>query len=269
MNSMKIGCLGPEASFSFQAAKKLFSNDEIILCNSITTVFDLVNDKEIDKGIVPIENSTGGSVSITLDELISKNVYIELEYFLKIEHSLLSNYKLNDITQIFSHPQAFAQCKDWLKKNAKNKELIEVSSTAKAAEKASQTDFSAAIASNIAAQKYGLDIVENKINDRGKNETRFIVISREQKNPIGMKKTSLIFGADNKPGSLFTILEVFKDLNINLTKLESRPSIKRDWEYLFFVDFEGSLADENIKNAISNITKNAVEVKILGSYLRV
>lgn len=266
---MKVGCLGPEASFSYQAAKNIFNDAEIVTCNSITTVFDLVNDGEIDKGIVPLENSTGGSVSVTLDELISKEVFIEAEYFLKVEHSLLSNYKLKDITQIFSHPQGFAQCKDWLKNNAKDKDLVEMTSTAKAAEKASQIDFSGAIASTIAGEKYGLGILAHKINDSGQNETRFIIFSKKENNPEKKEKTSLIFGAKNKPGSLFTILENFKNENINLTKLESRPAIKRDWEYLFFVDFEGNLADENITRAVKKIGEEAIEIKLLGSYSRI
>lgn len=266
---MKVGCLGPEASFSYQAAKNIFKDAEIITCNSITTVFDLVDDGEIDNGIAPIENSTGGSVSVTLDELIAKDVFIEAEYFLKIEHSFLSNYKLKDINQIFSHPQGFSQCKEWLKKNAKNKELIEVSSTSKAAEKASQVDFSAAIASTIAGEKHGLGILEHKINDSGQNETRFVIFSKKQNQPESKEKTSLIFGAQNKPGSLFTILENFKNENINLTKLESRPAIKRDWEYLFFVDFEGNLSDENIKRAVKKIKDEAIEIKILGSYSKI
>lgn len=266
---MKVGCLGPEASFSFQAAKNIFKDAEIITCNSITTVFDLVNEGGIDKGIVPLENSTGGSITVTLDELISKNIFIEADYFLKIEHALLSNYKLKDITQIFSHPQAFSQCKNWLRKNAKDKELIEVLSTAKAAEKAAQTDFTGAIASTIAAEKYGLGILENKINDSGQNETRFIIFSKKEVDSFKKEKTSIIFGAKNKPGALLTVLECFKNENINLTKLESRPAIKKDWEYLFFVDFQGNLSEEHVKRAIEKIKTETIEIKILGSYSRI
>ncbi len=266
---MKIGCLGPEASFSYQAAKELFPTDEIITCNSIITVFDLVEEGEVEKGVVPLENSTGGSVSITLDELISKNVFINSDYYIKIEHTLLSNYKLEDIKQIFSHPQAFAQCKDWLKKNARDKELIEYSSTSKAAEKASQTDFAAAIASKLAGEKFGLEVLEEAINDKGKNETRFIIFSKIENASLNKEKTSLIFGTKNEPGSLFKILECFKNENINLTKLESRPSTTKEWDYLFFVDFEGNLSNENIKKAIEEVRSNTSEVKILGSYSRI
>jgi chorismate mutase / prephenate dehydratase len=266
---LKIGCLGPEASFSFQAAKNLFPDDEIIICNSITSVFDLIEQNEIDNGVVPIENSTGGSVSITLDELISKNLFINSEYFLKIKHSLLSNYKLSDVTQIFSHPQAFAQCKNWLKSNAKNKELIESSSTSRAVEKASKVDFSAAIGSMLAGEKYGVGIIEQEINDSGKNETRFVIVSKKPLDPKGKEKTSLIFGAKNQPGSLFNILEAFKNESINLTKLESRPATIREWEYLFFVDFQGNLSQKNVLKAIQNIAKNSVEIKVLGSYSKI
>jgi chorismate mutase/prephenate dehydratase len=264
---MKIGCLGPEASYSFQAVKDIYPEAEIVLCNSFPSIFDLVITEGVDFGIVPIENSTGGSVSIVLDELISKNVFINSEYYLKIKHSFLSNYKFEDVKQIFSHPQGFAQCKKWIVKKASDKELIEVSSTSNAAKKASQVDFSGAIASEMAADKFGLNIVENDINDKGRNETRFIVFSKKQNDSKNMKKTSLIFGAKNKPGSLFNILESFKNEKINLTKLESRPSQTHDWEYLFFVDFEGNLENENVKRAIENIKNNAIEVKILGSYL--
>lgn len=263
---MKVGVLGPEASFSFQAAKDIFKDAEIVACNSFPSIFDLVMTDSIDKGIVPIENSTGGSVSIVLDELISRKVFIIGEYFLKIKHALISNYKFEDIKEIYSHPQGFAQCKDWIVKKAKDKELIEVSSTSKAAERASQIDFSAAIASTYAASKYGLRILENDINDKGRNETRFIVFSKKLLDLKNKQKTSLIFGARNKPGSLFNILENFKLEKINLTKLESRPSQRHDWEYLFFVDFEGNLGDENIKRAIKNIEKEAIQIKVLGSY---
>jgi chorismate mutase/prephenate dehydratase len=229
----------------------------------------LVNEGEVEKGVVPLENSTGGSISITLDELISKNVFINADYYIKIEHTLLSNYKLEDVKQIFSHPQAFAQCKYWLKKNARDKELIEFSSTSKAAEKASQTDFAAAIASKLAGEKFGLEILEETINDQGKNETRFIIFSKKENDPVDKQKTSLIFGTKNEPGSLFKILECFKNENINLTKLESRPSTTKEWEYLFFADFEGNLSNKNIKDAIKKIRENTSEVKILGSYSRI
>jgi chorismate mutase / prephenate dehydratase len=266
---MKIGYLGPEATFSHEAVQNLFPEEEMIAFDSITEIFEALGKNRLNKAVLPIENSTGGSVAITVDELIENNFFIVGEYFLKIQQSLLSKSSFAGIQKIYSHPQGFLQCKNWLKKNAKGRRFIETSSTAKAAELASQDEFSGAIASKSAAKIFKLNILFEEINDKNSNETRFIIISKKQAPPRDKTKTTFIFGTKNKPGALYNILGVFKKHSVNMTKLESRPLRNKDWEYIFFTDIEGNISEKHIKNVIKDIDKHATTIKILGSYSRI
>jgi chorismate mutase / prephenate dehydratase len=261
----KIAYLGPKSSFTHEAALIAFPNNELVEKKTIMEVFESVEKKETTFGVVPIENSSGGSVPFTLDELVSGKFFIKKEFFLKIKQNLVGNSELENIKKIYSHPQGFAQCQNWLKNNAKSIELIETTSTSKAAEISAKEKNSAAICSTLAAKEFNLKIIEENINDDLENTTRFVIISSKINQNLEDKKSSIIFGVKNEPGSLFNALEAFKKFEVNMTKIESRPSKKKKWEYLFFIDFEGNLEETKVKNALKEIEKNCVEIILLGS----
>jgi chorismate mutase / prephenate dehydratase len=263
---MNIGFLGPETSFSNEAALNIFPKENLIALNSIQAVFSSLMTGEVTEAIVPIENSTGGSVSTTLDELIEKEVYIIGEYYLHIKHNFLARRPMDKIKKIYSHPQAFSQCKNWIHENALGKELIEVTSTSNAAERTSIEIDAGAIASKLAGERFGLDILEEGINDESENITRFIIISKTRDLPDNKEKTALVFGVKDKPGALLDILSIFKKFNINMIKIESRPSQVKTWEYLFFVEILGNPVQRNVNEALKEIQAQAVDFKILGSY---
>ncbi len=267
---LKIGFLGPYATFSHAAAKKKFGSESIFIpLNSIRDVFTELENEQIDYGVVPIENSNEGVVGYTLDMLIEFNHIILSEVYIEISHSLVS--KENDIKKIktlFCHPQSKAQCKTFIENNLKKVQIIEVSSTAEAAKRASKRKQTGALCSKIAAQVYGLNILAENIDDNPSNYTRFLVIG---KIPVEFEKdipykTSIVCGVKDKPGALFSLLKPFKDCNINLTKIESRPTKRKAWEYIFFIDFEGKLDDVNVKKAMKKIQEITTYYKYLGSY---
>ncbi|MFA5931575.1 MAG: prephenate dehydratase [archaeon] len=271
---IKVAMLGPEGSYSYEAAKKAFPKTNYLLESSIKSVFEKVENKKAEFGVVPIENSTDGSISATLDLLAEKNLTIAAELFLDIKHCFLSNEKnKSEIKRIFSHPQGFAQCRTWIEKNFPSAELVECQSTALAAKRASIEKFSAAIASESSAKSYSLKIIQKDIHDLKGNKTRFAVVSIPEKispfsnNEKRVKmKTSLLFAVKNKPGSLFDAIKSFKEFNINMTKIESRPSKKNAWEYVFFVDVEGSITQHNILQALDELNNHCAFVKVFGSY---
>ncbi len=263
---MKVIFLGPETSFSHEAALKAFPKTKLVEATSIQNVFRSVKKNEADAGIVPIENNTEGSVNRTLDLLISVDLIISGEVFIDIKHCFLSNSKSGEIKKIYSHPQAFAQCQEWLQKKYPDIELAGVSSTASAAQHASKEKGSAIIASKKTAKKFGLKMLEENIQDLSFNKTRFVVISKTKAASSPSNKTSMFFAVKNRPGALFDCLKGFKKYKINLTKIESRPSRKSAWEYVFFVEFEGDLSEERIKNALAELGEYTKTVKIFGSY---
>ncbi len=270
----KVALLGPEGSYTFEAAKRVFPNSEYLIQSSIKKVFDIISDKKADFGVVPIENSTDGSITATLDLFSEKNFMIYAQLLLDINHCFLSNEKdLSGIKKIFSHPQGFAQCRSWIEKNYPLCELIECGSTSLAAKRASMEKGCAAIASEAAAKNYSLKIVQKNIQDLSVNKTRFAVFSLAEKvNPFyesknnSKYKVSLIFGVKDEPGSLFDAIKSFKEFGVNMTKIESRPSKKNPWEYVFFVDLEGKLDSSNVSNALDELSKHCAFVKVLGCY---
>jgi chorismate mutase/prephenate dehydratase len=220
---------------------------------------------EADAGVIPVENSTEGSVRETLDLLSSSDFVIRAEKHLKIEHCLLS--KTERINEIISHPQALAQCQNFIRKNYPNAKVHSSESTAKAAEIASKEEGTAAIASRSAASLYNLKIIKENIQDSNNNYTRFFVVSKPEKEiPLTSNafKTSIVFSLKNEPGSLYNALKVFAERKINLTKIESRPSKTSPWEYIFFLDFEGKSNDE--KGALDALKTHTNSFKLLGSY---
>lgn len=264
----KIGYLGPPATFTHQAAQiKFGSINNFIPLPDIPSIFTEVEKGKLNWGVVPIENSTEGVVSTTLDMLISSNINICDEIYLKISHCLLSKEtNISKIKRIYSHPQVFAQCRGWIAKNLKNCESIDTPSTSYAAGKASKEHSSSAIASKIAGEYYGLNILAEGIEDLVENTTRFFVIGKEKNPPTGKDKTSILFSIKDRPGALHDMLKPFAEQGINLTKIESRPSKIKPWDYMFFIDFEGHIEDEPVKKALSSLESLCNYLKILGSY---
>lgn len=264
----KIAYLGPQGTFTNLAGTKHFGlSAKLIPSGSIPEVFEDVEKKRCDYGIIPIENSLEGVVNHTLDMFMNSNLKICGEVFLEVSHHLMNKTgKLQDIRRIYSHPHAIAQCRKWLSKNASDIHIVEVESTAKAAEVASKDEAAAAIASEMSEIVYGLRIVHKNIEDFTNNYTRFLIIGNFEPEITGKDKTSLVFSVTHRSGSLFDALKSFAENNINMTKIESRPSKLKAWEYVFYVDIDGHYSDAKIKTAIDKFSENVSFFKILGSY---
>jgi len=266
---MKVAFLGPATSFSHDAALRAFPKATLLLeAPSIQSVFSAVESGKADAGVVPIENSTEGSITTTLDLLLSSEFLISGEIFIDVVHCLLAKPGTGGIKKIFSHSQAFAQCGEWLQKNYPDVELIGTSSTSSAASHAAMEPGSAAIASKNAAKMFGLQVLAEGIQDLGFNKTRFVAIGKKPAKPLASNKTAMFFAVKDRPGALFDCLEGFKGQNINLTRLESRPSKKSAWDYVFFVEFLGDLSEQRVRTALAALKKCAKMVKLLGSYPR-
>lgn len=266
---LRIGYLGPAGSFSHTASMLKFGQSvEYEPLADITSIFDEVSKGHCDLGLAPVENTMGGGVIETLDALIDSNVKVCAEVLMAIHHSLLGNYPLEKIEKIYSKPEVFAQCRNWLSATFKEAKTIPVASTAKAAQMAAKEPNTAAIGSKVAAELYGLGIIFENIEDIANNITRFLVISLEDSKPTGEDKTAMLFSTAHKAGALSDVLDVFKTYNINLTNIESRPSKKREWEYYFFVDFLGHRTDKNIQDGLTEARKHCLQLSVLGSFPR-
>lgn len=263
---LRIAFFGLSASFTEIAVIKRFGDAKRISCDSIPDVFAEVEKGRADLGVVPIENSSEGSVSSTLDMFFDSPLKICGESVIDVEQCLLSKSGKRKVKRIFSHPQAFGQCKGWIKKNFPTAELIEASSTSKAAELASKDKTSAAIASPLAAEVYGLKIIARGIADESKNRTRFLIVGKIESKPTGKDKTSILFSTKHESGALFQALKAFQGYKINMTKIESRPIKGRLWEYAFFVDFQGHQTDTKSQKALEELSAHSLFMKILGSY---
>ncbi|MHC4665776.1 MAG: prephenate dehydratase [Planctomycetota bacterium] len=266
---LRIGYLGPGGSFSHTAAMLKFGQSvEYEPLADIRSIFDEVSKGHCDLGLVPIENTTGGGVIETLDALIDSDVKVCSEVLMTIHHNLLGNCALERVEKIYSKPEVFAQCRNWLSATFKEAKTIAVASTAKAAQTAASESGAAAIGSRVAAELYGLKVVCENIEDITNNITRFLVVGREDAKPTGEDKTAILFSTAHKAGALADVLDVFKRYNINLTNIESRPSKKRQWEYYFFVDFIGHRTDENVQTGLEESRKHCLQLSILGSFPR-
>jgi len=265
---LKIAYLGPSLSFTHQAARNKFGQEaQYSDCSNISFVFNEVEKSCADYGVVPIENSTEGVVSYTLDMFVDSDLKICSEVLLDVYHYLLSKSKeIKDIKRIYSNPQVFAQCRNWIEERLPNAILCDVNSTSEASKVASKEKNSAAIASKQAAKEYKLNILASKIQDYSQNLTKFLIIGKDFVKPSGQDKTSVMFSVKDKIGALHSMLFPFKKHNINLTKIESRPSREKIWEYYFFIDFEGHYKDKNVKQALLELGKNCSFLKVLGSY---
>lgn len=264
---LRIAYLGPPATFTHLASMQKFGSSPTYLpVKSIADVFSEVERGRVDYGVVPIENSTEGVINYTLDMFIDSDLKIVSEIVLEISHNLLSKSSLKNIKKIYSHSQAIAQSRNWVESNLPNAKIIEVSSTARAAALTAKEKNSGAIASQLAAKLYNLKIVASRIEDTRENVTRFLIIGRTLSKRTGRDKTSIMFSIKDRPGALYDMLRPFAKEKINLTKIESRPSKKKAWDYYFFVDFQGHIEDGRVKKALKELEGECLFLKILGAY---
>ncbi len=267
---LSVAFLGPRATFTHLACLKHFgeSADYVPQIN-VSGVFDAVERGNADFGVVPIENSSEGIVSHTLDMFVDHNLLISGEILIEVAHDLLSvTGDIEHVKKIYSHPQAIAQCREWLERNLPDVAVFDVESTARAAELAVDDPSAAAIAGEAAAKIYGLKGIRRRIQDSRNNVTRFIIIGKIAPERTGNDKTSVLFAARDEVGALYLMLEPFSRHQVNLTKIESRPVKKKAWEYLFFLDAAGHLTDEPVAKALDELRMRAQYLKILGSYPR-
>jgi len=269
---MRVAFQGEQGAYSEEAIYSHFGEKDVETtpCKTIREVFNLAEVGDVDYGVVPIENSIEGSIYETYDLLLTTSARVVGEIILRIVHCLvaLPGVSIGDIRRIYSHPQALAQCRGFI--TSLGVDAITTYDTAGSVRmiKERQLRDSAAIASERAARIYGMDILAKEIEDYGRNYTRFLIISRYEAKRTDKMKTSIIFSLPHVPGSLYNALGEFAKRGINLTKIESRPTRQRPWEYYFFLDFEGNHEDEPYKEALRELAKRAIFLKVLGSYPR-
>lgn len=266
--SLSIAYLGTEGSFTHLAANKKFGSRVIYVpCDSITEVFQKVEHSDCDYGVVPIENSIEGAVTPTFDLLVDSELKACAQILLKISHNLLSHTShLKDIKRIYSNPQGFGQCRNWLLNHVPQAGQIWVASTTEAAKRAAREKRAAAIASSLAAKVYGVPLVRSNIQDIAHNMTRFLVLATQDVPRTGHDRTTILFSIKDKVGALHAMLTPFVRNRINLTKIESRPAKKKAWDYYFFVDFEGHRLDKNVQKALGKLEGMCKYLKVIGSY---
>lgn len=265
---MQVAFLGPQSTFTHMAALQQFGlSAQLVALKSIPSVFEEVERGRAHYGVVPVENSTEGVVNHTLDMFIGSELQVIAEIMLEISHNLLSKTgNPEQISKIVSHPQPLAQCRHWLEANLPDVPLVDVSSTAAAAQLAADDESAAAIASQAAAVQYDLKVVKAKIEDNPNNFTRFLVIGKKTPEKSGQDKTSIMFSVKDQPGILYRMLEPFSKRQINLSKIESRPMKQKAWEYIFFLDLIGHVEDAPIAEAIEELRGHCHFLKVLGSY---
>ncbi|MCI0748269.1 MAG: prephenate dehydratase [Verrucomicrobia subdivision 3 bacterium] len=265
--SLTVAFLGPPATFTHQAAIRRFGSSlNYSPQKTIADVFAEVSRRRADYGVVPVENSTEGVVTHTLDMFVDSDLKIVAQIVMPIQQCLVGNCRRNQIKTLFSHPQALAQCRAWLQNNLPHVEVIEASSTTRAAELAAQNKYAAAIASSLAAERCKLRVLEPDIQDNSENVTRFLVLGRQISPPSGHDRTSLMLSIAHEVGALHRTLAAFLRYRLNMTKIESRPNRRKKWEYYFFVDCDGHMNDRRVAKAIEMLREHCKLVKVLGSY---
>lgn len=267
---LKVAYLGPEGTFTQQAVNRHFGHSVLaISVGSIEAVFNQVQSGEADFGIVPVENSSQGAVSHTLDMFLDSELKICGEVELRIHQNLLTHASgLGQVERVYSHQQSLSQCQAWLRSHLPHCERISVSSNAEAARRVKNAPDAAAIASRAAAKVYGLPVLFADIEDQPDNTTRFLVLGRQLLPVSGHDKTSLMLANRTGPGALYALLEPLSRLNINMTRIESRPSRFGKWDYVFFIDIEGHVETQPVSQVLPELGKTAHMVKVLGSYPR-
>jgi chorismate mutase/prephenate dehydratase len=266
----RVAYLGPPGTFSEQAANQYFSEAEaeFIITQNITDIFRKVINDEAEFGVVPVENSTSGSITLTLDLLLENNLNVLGEIIIRIQHNLIAmnNIPLSEVKILLSHEQPLAQCRKFIEKNLPQVEIIETKSTSLAIEMLPDYENAVAIGTELAAELYSRTIIAKGIEDNQNNFTRFFIISHEKSDATGSDKTSIVFSVRHVPGALLTALKCFSSRNINLTKLESRPARLTPWEYYFYTDFEGHVTEPRIQEALDDLKNSTLYIKVLGSY---
>ncbi len=265
--TMSIAYLGPEATFTHQAALQRFGTSlSYTPLKTITDVFNEVARRRVEFGVVPIENSTEGIVTHTLDMFADSPLKIVAQIVLPIQQCLMSKVPRKQIKRLFVHPQSLAQCRNWIHRHLPGAEIIETSSNARSAELAAREKNAGAIGGLLAAEKYGLPVLEHDVQDNAGNATRFLVLGRESGPATGKDRTSIMFSIADRVGSLHSALAPFRKYRINMTRIESRPNKRKAWEYFFFVDVDGHVSDKRVAKAIEQLSEHCSSVKILGSY---
>lgn len=266
---VRVAFLGPEATYTHMAVKRQFGlSARAIPVGTIAGVFDEVERGGADFGVVPVENSSEGVVNHTLDTFVESDLKISAEIVLEVSHCLLAHpgSELAAVQRVYSHPQALAQCRRWLASHLPRASLIEAPSTSEAAHMAASDPQGAAVASEMAARQVELEVVRRQIEDLKQNVTRFLVIGKVQAEPTGHDKTSVLLALRDQPGILYRVLEPLSRRKLNLTKIESRPSRRRPWEYVFFLDLDGHARDAQVAEALAELSSVAESAKVLGSY---
>ena len=265
---LTVAFLGPTGTFSHQAAiAKFGTSSEFVPTDTIADVFAQVERGAADYGIVPVENSLAGAIPETLDTFMSTNLRIVSEVYASIVHNLATRCAtLEEVRVIYSRPQPLAQCRQWLRSHMAHAELIEVSSTSKAAELAAQQENAAAVCPALAAELNDLPILVEHTEDNPSNRTRFLVLGYNEPEPTGHDKTSIMFSVHHKSGMLFRAMAAFEKYDVNMTMIESRPAKVAAWEYVFYVDVQGHVRDAQVTKAIDQLKEQALFVTILGSY---
>ena len=265
---LTVAFLGPEGTFTQAATLKHFGHSVVTQPQkSIDAIFREVASGSVDYGVVPVENSTEGVINHTLDQLVNSSLKICGEVALRIHHHLMGlGGDLSEVRKIYSHAQSLAQCRQWLNRHVHDIELVDVSSNAEAARRASNEPGAAAIAGETAAEIYGLNLIEKNIEDNPDNTTRFLILGRNAVPPSGDDKTVLLVSAQNRPGALFDLLKPLANNNVSMSRIESRPSQQGMWDYLFFVDIDGHCEEARIASALEELKAEASLFKILGSF---
>ncbi len=267
---IKVAFLGPEGTFSQEAVNKHFGHAvNIEPLGSIGQVFSEVENGNVDYGVVPIENSTEGVISYTLDVFMKSPLKISGEVKLRIHQNLITDPDISDwkqVGRIYSHQQSLAQCRGWLDANLPNAERIPVSSNTEAVVQAKNDDAGAAIAGATAAKIYGMAIAQANIEDSKDNTTRFLVIGKQDVPPSGVDKTTLMVSAKNRAGALYHLLAPLAEYDLDMTRIESRPSQNANWQYYFFMDINGHVQDQKVAKALAKLEQEAEFLRVLGSY---
>ncbi len=266
----KVSYQGVQGAYSQSAAKKFFGKEiDTIGTDSFENALNFAQDDEtssdVSYSILPVENSIEGTVGQSIDEIVKTDLHAIGEVYLKVEHCLIGKGKLEDITKVYSHPQALGQCSDFIKNH--DLKTVPTYDTAGSVEIIKDLENNcAAIASSLASDLYDVPVIKKEIANNSNNFTRFLIFSREKISESENDKTSIIFSVKHEPGALYQILKEFNDNDINLTKIESRPNKNTNWEYNFFVDFLGHSSNSKIKAVLDNVEKNTIFLKIIGSY---
>ena len=266
--ALKVAYMGPPASFTHQAALERFGeNTELVAVTSIPDTFTEVTRGSVDFGVVPVENSTEGPVQETLDHFVDSELRICAEIVLPIAFQLLSRAERSNIARVYTNPVALGQCRQWLAKNLPGVEVVTVVSTSRAAATAAEDPTGAALANTLAATEYGLNIVDHDVQDLAANYTRFYVIAPSTASqPTGSDKTAIAFSIRDRVGALRDVVDIFTRRGINMSSIQSRPSKRRVWDYVFFVEFAGHEAEPNVSEALHELEAHTIFVKVLGSW---